>query len=549
MTNDNLEQKIRTAVHHAAPDQLDAILSACGEQKKGTVISMTSQNNNTNQNRKKRRWAAPLAVAAALALVVSGVFGMTGGFQTAQAADSVVTLDINPSISLTVDTAETVTNVTPLNDDGKAVLGGMELEGTNLETAVNALIGACLQKGYLDELQNAILVSVEDNDAARATQLQSDLTAAISGAFQEGSVLTQTVTASGDLTALAQQYGISTGKASLIQEVVAQDSTLSFDVLAPLSVSEISLIAASRNLAASNITQTGAASDQAYIGQDAALQAACTHAGVDTASVQGLSMEFDWEQGVMVYEMEFCCAGTEYDYDINALDGAVVKFSQEPCDHSWHTGSSTGTGSGTGTGSSTSTYIGEDAAKSAACTHAGVDAANAQSCTVKLDYDDGMARYEVEFCYAGTEYEYEIDAVSGSVVKFEQDTCDHYAHRNGSTAGNGGSSAGNGNGSSTAGSGTGSGGNGYGGTGNPNSPGNTGTGAGTGGRITADAALQAACTHAGLTTSQITGTKVELDWDDGTCHYDVEFRSGTMEYEYEINANTGAVIKYEQERD
>ena len=499
MTHEKIHKRIQQAATHAAPDQLDAILSACGEQK-GTVISM--------KKNQKRRWIAPLSAAAALAIVAGSIFGISR-FQQASAADSVVTLDINPSIALSVNSKETVTTATPLNDDAKDIMGGMELEGTNLETAVNAIIGACLQKGYLDELENAILVSVENADADTATQLQNELTATISGAFQSGSILTQTVTVDDDLAQLAQQYNISAGKASLIQEVIAQDSTLTFESLAPLSMSEISLIASSRNLTTTGVSQTGSTSDQAYIGQDAALQAACDHAGIATSDVQGLSTEFGWSPKGMVYELDFCSGGTEYEYKINATDGSVVKYEQEPCDHTWHT-SSGNTGSGSNT-----TFIGESAATTAALTHAKVDQSAAQSLTVKLDEDDGVAYYEIEFCSAGVEYDYEINATTGAVAKFEQDTCDHYAHRSGSNNQNQNQNQGNSNGS----------------------------------YIGYDAALQAACKHAGVNVSQVTRLENELDHDDGVARYEISFHVGNMEYEYEINATTGQILKYESERD
>lgn len=499
MTHEKIHKRIQQAATHAAPDQLDAILSACEEQK-GTVISM--------KKNQKRRWIAPLSAAAALAIVAGSIFGISR-FQQASAADSVVTLDINPSIALSVNSKETVTTATPLNDDAKDIMGGMELEGTNLETAVNAIIGACLQKGYLDELENAILVSVENADADTATQLQNELTATISGAFQSGSILTQTVTVDDDLAQLAQQYNISAGKASLIQEVIAQDSTLTFESLAPLSMSEISLIASSRNLTTTGVSQTGSTSDQAYIGQDAALQAACDHAGIATSDVQGLSTEFGWSPKGMVYELDFCSGGTEYEYKINATDGSVVKYEQEPCDHTWHT-SSGNTGSGSNT-----TFIGESAATTAALTHAKVDQSAAQSLTVKLDEDDGVAYYEIEFCSAGVEYDYEINATTGAVAKFEQDTCDHYAHRSGSNNQNQNQNQGNSNGS----------------------------------YIGYDAALQAACKHAGVNVSQVTRLENELDHDDGVARYEISFHVGNMEYEYEINATTGQILKYESERD
>lgn len=506
MTHEEIHKRIQQAATHAAPDQLDAILSACEEQK-GTVISM--------KKNQKRRWIAPLSAAAALAIVAGSIFGISR-FQQASAADSVVTLDINPSIALSVNGKETVTTATPLNDDAKDIMGGMELEGTNLETAVNAIIGACLQKGYLDELENAILVSVENTDADTATQLQNELTTTISGAFQSGSILTQTVTVDDDLAQLAQQYNISAGKASLIQEVIAQDSTLTFESLAPLSMSEISLIASSRNLTTTGVSQTGSTSDQAYIGQDAALQAACDHAGIATSDVQGLSTEFGWSPKGMVYELDFCSGGTEYEYNINATDGSVVKNEQEPCDHTWHTSSGN-----TGAQGNT-TFIGESAATAAALTHAKVDQSAAQSLTVKLDEDDGVTYYEIEFCSAGVEYDYEINATTGDVVKFEQDTCDHYAHRSGSN-------------SST--------------NQNQSQNQNQNQGNSNGSYIGYDAALQAACKHAGVDASQVSRLENELDHDDGVARYEISFHVGNVEYEYEINATTGQVLKYESERD
>lgn len=500
MTHEEIHKRIQQAATHAAPDQLDAILSACEEQK-GTVISM--------KNNPKRRWIAPLSAAAALAIVAGSMFGISR-FQQASATDSVVTLDINPSIALSVNDKETVTTATPLNDDAKDIMGGMELEGTNLETAVNAIIGACLQKGYLDELENAILVSVENADADTATQLQNELTTTISGAFQSGAILTQNITVDDDLAQLAQQYNISAGKASLIQEVIAQDSTLTFESLAPLSMSEISLIASSRNLTTTGVSQTGSTSDQAYIGQDAALQAACDHAGIATSDVQGLSTEFGWSPMGMVYELDFCSGGTEYEYDINATDGSVVKNEQEPCDHTWHTSSGNSGSQGT------TAFIGESAATAAALSHAKVDQSAAQSLTVKLDEDDGVTYYEIEFCSAGVEYDYEINATTGDVVKFEQDTCDHYAHRSGS---------------------------------NSSTNQNQNQGSSNGSYIGYDAALQAACKHAGVDASQVSRLENELDHDDGVARYEISFHVGNMEYEYEINATTGQVLKYESERD
>ena len=67
--------------------------------------------------------------------------------------------------------------------------------------------------------------------------------------------------------------------------------------------------------------------------------------------------------------------------------------------------------------------------------------------------------------------------------------------------------------------------------------------------ISADAAKKAALAHAGLTEAQVTELEAELDTDSLTAHYDVEFKCGGYEYEYKINAKSGKVISFEKERD
>ena len=492
MDERELEQRPRTAVEHAAPDPLDRILASCGPQQ-AEVIPFAPP-------KKKRRWA-PLAAAAALALVIcGGAFGITS-WRGANAVDSVVMLDVNPSLSMEVSAQERVLSVTPFNQDAETILGDMDLAGTDLDVAVNALIGSMLQNGYLSDLQNAILVSVENQDAARSAQLQQHLTDTINNVFQggqlEGAVLSQTVTESPDLNALAQQYGISVGKAALIQEVIAQDSTLTFASLAPLSVNEIALIAESRHLAAQSVTQTGSASAKAYITAEEAKSAALTHAGVSEGSVAQLEIEFDSEDGLMVYEVEFYAAGKEYDYDINARTSEVVKFSQEG---GWNGGAPA---------ADTSAFIGEEAAAAAALAHAGVSEADTAYLRCWLEHDDGRPEcYEVEFLAGSTEYQYEIDLYTGAILQSERET-------HGASGGN--TSSGNASGSSSM--------------------------------IGEAAARSAALAHAGVSESSASRIQVELDRDDGQTLYEVEFHVGRTEYSYEIDAYTGAILKAEQEID
>ena len=71
----------------------------------------------------------------------------------------------------------------------------------------------------------------------------------------------------------------------------------------------------------------------------------------------------------------------------------------------------------------------------------------------------------------------------------------------------------------------------------------------TSGMITEEEAKQTAMSHAGFSADQITFTKSKLDVEDGVTVYEVEFKANGSEYEYEIDATTGNVIKSEIDND
>ena len=76
----------------------------------------------------------------------------------------------------------------------------------------------------------------------------------------------------------------------------------------------------------------------------------------------------------------------------------------------------------------------------------------------------------------------------------------------------------------------------------------TGTTPTTGTQITEEQAKEAALSHAKLSSADVTFVKIHLDTDDGVKTYDIEFLSGTSEYDYEINAQTGEVISWDNDR-
>ncbi len=441
MTNHEVETKLRNAVSNAAPDVLDSVLADC-EQQKGTVIYMAEK--------KQNPWVRRVAgLAAALVLVVGGAFGYRT-YQQNHTVAATVSLDVNPSIEITVNRDERVLAVTPLNNDGVTVIGDMDFTGSDIDVAVNALIGSMLRNGYLNDIANSILVSVDNADPAAAAVLQERLAAEISGLLQtdtfSGAVLSQTVThGDTELLELANTYDITAGKAELIRQLTAQNTLYTFEELAALSINELNLLSASGNIQLDSVSSVGTASDKGYIGREAALSAALSHAGITQTAVSGHhEAELDYEHGTMVYELEFYADGREYEYDIDAVTGEVVWSSSERefgTQHDHHNdhhdfddlyddlddlfdddrnNDTPVSGSQPAAGQPT-TYIGEDAALAAALTHAGVSADAASGKRVELDEDDGRMVYEIEFRSGAYEYEYEVDAVSGAIVKSDKE--------------------------------------------------------------------------------------------------------------------------------
>ena len=403
MKNDNnIANMLRSAVSHAAPDARDAILSAC-DHEKGKVIYME----------KKR--SSPLrgfaAVAAVLVLIIAGVFAVKNLGAPSDTLAAVVSLDVNPSIELNVDKDEKIISAKGLNDDGRRVLGDMELEGSSLEVAVNAVIGSMLKNGYLDDMANSILVSVSGVNGYDADKLRSTLADDVNRQLENCSVLSQDVSnADSDTVKLADKYGITVGKAALIRQIVAADSRHSFEELAPLSINELNLIADGKTL--SGIASNGAAaSSKAYIGRDAAVDAALGHAGVTRSEVRKLEVDLDYEHGSMVYEVEFEVGAAEYEYDIGAADGDIV----------WYEIERDGTVEQGGSAIDGKAAISSDDAKTAALNHAGLTTAQVTHLKAELDREGGKLVYEIEFKSGGHEYEYVIDAATGAVIKSEKE--------------------------------------------------------------------------------------------------------------------------------
>lgn len=143
--------------------------------------------------------------------------------------------------------------------------------------------------------------------------------------------------------------------------------------------------------------------------------------------------------------------------------------------------------------------VDEATAKSTALTHAALTENDVTALTVKRDIEDGVEVYEVEFWMETTEYDYDVDAVTGEIISFDIESK---------------------------------------GMGLPQF-----SEAG----IAPEAALKTALDKAGVREEDATVVDTSFKYRAGQAKYIIEFVSGSMEYEVEIDAASGAILEYDVE--
>ena len=292
--------------------------------------------------------------------------------------------------------------------------------------------------------------------------------------------------------------------------------------------------------------QSQTAQTAEYIGIEAAKETALKSAGLTDDQADFSTAGLDSRDGTFFYQVNFEAEGMEYDYAIDAVTGVVIEENSVAADDGAEAtgaaasetetsgaaaddgaeavgdaGSKDAAGdaasgavqasgaaqaseaaqtSAAAQNASDSGMIGEEKAKEIALNHAGLTEDQTQRLWVKRDYDDGRSIYEVEFYGEGRdEYDYEIDAVTGEIVTFDTDLHDH------GTAPSEGQS-----------------------------------------QVSEEQVRQ-------TVLERVPGASAEniflhLEWDDGRLEYEGELIYDNMEYEFKIDAYSGAVTEWEAEQ-
>ena len=265
--------------------------------------------------------------------------------------------------------------------------------------------------------------------------------------------------------------------------------------------------------------------------------AALGNAGLSEEEVRFVRVHLDSESGSSTYDLEFISADAAYDYRVNAATGEILSMNCEIGDYDLesvpqgtlqavatqpepgdaqtkHGATQPEPGaiqSGPGTAQSDvreGQYIGLEAAKRVALEHAGLKEEEVGFAHTKLELEDGIWQYDVEFYQDSTrtEYDYDIDALTGKILSFDHDA-EYYPQGAG--------------GDSPAGD----------------------------GEITGDKAKEIALEYAGVAEEEAQFLEVSYDYDDGRAEFEIEWHVGRTEYSCDVDAVTGEVLSFEKEFD
>ncbi len=239
-------------------------------------------------------------------------------------------------------------------------------------------------------------------------------------------------------------------------------------------------------------TAAPAADNGAEITVEKAKEIALAHAKLAAGAVTFTKAQKELDDGVWKYEIEFYAGQTEYDYDIDVKTGAILSFDQDAESYVPAPAANAG-------------EITLEKAKEIALAHAKL-AANAVTFTkAQKELDDGVWKYEIEFYAGQTEYDYDIDVKTGAILSFDQDA-ESYVPAPAPAANNGAG-------------------------------------------ITEQQALQIALKDAKVAQNAISRTRIKRDRENGRNVFEVEFHVGRTEYNYDIDATTGAIVERDVDND
>ena len=255
------------------------------------------------------------------------------GSNTASKTETIVTMDVNPSIQFELNQDDEVVGISAGNEDAKKILEKVDVEDDDANKAVDKIVDSLVDEGHLSTENNTVLLSVDNDDDDKRIELEQKLGETIQSSLKEnsidGAIFSQDMDIDDDVESLIKKYDISYGKATLIEKILDEndDNQKAYKVedLVKLNAQELIMIYQSMERKDDNDILLGSVSTSKYITSDEALAVALSDAGLAQNQITDLEIDYDIENGVLTYEIEFKGNGKEYEYEINASKGVIER--------------------------------------------------------------------------------------------------------------------------------------------------------------------------------------------------------------------------------
>ena len=359
------------------------------KNNKGVVLNMKKESN------KKLFYGLGLGFACVIMLFMGLIFFRNNS------DIAVIGIDVNPSLELSINSKNKVVSVNTNNDDAIKVIGDMNLKGTDVLVAMNAIFGSMVKNGYINDNENSILISLVHGEY-NVNKLANDVYSQLQNEKVNSSILTLNTNTNDYDNELSKKYNISVSKVKLIKSIINKNSLYKFEDLCKLSTNDLNILANSSINKNDEVSTIGSASTSKYISIDNVKDIVFKHAKVENKNVTNLEIEYDYENGNMIYDVEFDCNNIEYDYEVDAVSGKILKIEIENNNNN---------------NNSNNKYLSKNKIEEIAIKKANVS--KYYDYDIEFEFKGGTPIYEVEFETDGAEYEIEIDAKNGNIIKYE----------------------------------------------------------------------------------------------------------------------------------
>lgn len=178
----------------------------------------------TAEKPKKRARIILSAAAACCAVMLIGAFGVYGAFFQ---KISYVSVDVNPSIELSLNRLNRVVSAVAMNEDGEKIISSLNLSGMEYEDAVKTLLNEEETKGYLED-EPLVSVAVYSDDDSIAAAIYETLSGTVADevTVKYGEDSAEVIQVDSDTVAQARECGLTAGRYCEYMKIKEYDDSI-----------------------------------------------------------------------------------------------------------------------------------------------------------------------------------------------------------------------------------------------------------------------------------------------------------------------------------